>query len=163
MGTHFVRTLFAKCKSRILGERGLCKFFPLACQVERHELLQWFLLLYLQQIPLRSLISIIFPTGSLDPSPFCWSVPEQGRMMYVICHLILSHSGTFKAAFPLTGRSLFLRGIWHCFLSPAVSHQHRSVEQNRPCKQGGDALQKADLRNIWIFSVWSDELSYLKL
>lgn len=102
LGMHFVHILFPKCKSRILEEWGLCNFFPLPCQFERHKLLQWFLLLYLQQIRLCRLISILFPTGSLDPSPFCWSVPEQGRMMYVICHFILSHSDTFKAAFPLT-------------------------------------------------------------
>lgn len=75
--------------------------------------------------------------------------------MYVICHYLLSHSETCRAAFSLTVKSLSLPGIWHRFLSPAAFHQRRSVGQNRPCKQGGDALQKekADLRNIWISKV----------
>lgn len=95
------------------------------------------------------------PKGKPRSSPFCWSLPEQGRMMYIICHYLLSRSETCRAAFSLTGRSLFLPGIWHCFLSPAAFHQRRSVGQNRTCKQGGDALQKekADLRNIWISKV----------
>lgn len=90
------------------------------------------------------------PKGKPRSRPFCWSVPEQGKMMYVI-----SHSETCRAVFSLTGKSLFLPGIWHCFLSPAAFHQRWSVGQNRPCKQGGDALQKekADLRNIWISKV----------
>lgn len=53
-----------------------------------------------------------------------------------------------RTVFSLTGRSVLLLGIWHCFLIPAAFLPCRSVGQNKPCKQGGDALQeeKADLK-----------------
>lgn len=118
-------------------------------------MLQWFLLLHLQQIPLWGLISMTFPKGSLDAVPSAEASLTRQRW----CTLSATTSSpTQKPAgmtFSLTGRSLFLPGIWHCFLSPAAFHQRRTVGQNKPCKQGDDALQKekADLRNIWISKV----------
>lgn len=32
--------------------------------------------------------------GKPRSSPFCWNVPEQGRIMYVICHYLLPSSKT---------------------------------------------------------------------
>lgn len=152
MWEHILYTFcFQNVKAESWGGGGVIFFSP-ACQVELHKLLQWFLPLHLQQIPLCRLISIIFPKGSLDPVPSA----EESLSMERWCTLsVLSPSETCRAAFSLTGRSLFLPGIWHSFLSPAAFHQHRGMGQNRPCKQGGDAVQKekTDLRNIWISKV----------
>lgn len=84
------------------------------------------------------------PKGKPRSNLFCWVSLPLPPLPLRNC----------RAASSLLGRSLFLPGIWHCFLSPAAFHQLGSVGQNRPCKQGGDALQKkADLRNIWISKV----------
>lgn len=91
--------------------------------------------------------------GKPRSNPFCWVSLSKERC----CTLFATTSSpTQKLQSCLISSRKVSFSSWNlaCFLSPAAFHQLGSVGQNRPCKQGGDALQKkADLRNIWISKV----------